>query len=71
VVWTPNGRLKPNVAILNGKEQKVEGPYYLRFTEGGQQRSELVEGDAAMAAAAAQKKEAVLQAKKPTACSHI
>jgi hypothetical protein len=46
-VWNSNGRLKPNVALVNGKEQKVEGPYYLRYTEGGKLRFELVGGDAA------------------------
>ena len=28
-VWNGNGRLKLNVALVNGKEQKVEGPYYI------------------------------------------
>jgi hypothetical protein len=48
---------------VNGNEPKVEGRYYLRFTEGGKRRFGLVGGDAAMAAAAAQKKEAALKAK--------
>jgi integrase len=62
-VWSGNGRLKPNVALVNGNEQKVEGQYYLRFTEGGKRHFELVGGDAAMTAAAAQKKEVALKAK--------
>ncbi len=62
-VWNGNGRLKPNVARLNGKEQKVEGPYYLRYTVGGKRRFEPVKGDAPVAAAAAQKKELALKAK--------
>jgi integrase len=62
-VWNGNGRLKPNVALVNGNEQKVKGRYYLRFTQDGRRRFKLVEGDAAMVAAAAQKKEAVLKAK--------
>lgn len=62
-VWNGNGRLKPDVALVNGNEQRVEGRYYLRFTEDGERRFKLVKGGAAMAAAAAQKKEAVLKAK--------
>ncbi len=62
-VWSGNGRLRPDVALVNAKEQKVEGQYYLRFTEGSKRRFELVGGDAATAAAAAQKKEAALRAK--------
>jgi integrase/recombinase XerD len=62
-VWSGNGRLKPNVALANGIERKVEGQYYLRFTEGGKRRFESVGGDAAMAVAAAQKKAAALKAK--------
>jgi integrase len=46
-----------------GNERKVEGQYYLRFTEGGKRRFERVGCDAAMAASAAQKKEAALKAK--------
>ena len=45
-VWNGNGRLKPNVALVNGNEQKVEGPYYLRFTQDGRRRFKLVKGDA-------------------------
>jgi len=58
-----NGRLKPNVALVDGNEQKVRGRYYLRFTEGGKRRFEPVKGDAAAAAAAAQKAELALKAK--------
>ncbi len=62
-VWNRNGRLGPNVAGVNGNEQKVEGRYYLRFTQDGRRLFKLIEGDAAMAAAAAQKKDAALMAK--------
>jgi hypothetical protein len=62
-VWSGNGRLKPNVTLVNGKEQKVEGRYYPRFTEGGKRRFELVGGDAGVAATAAQEKELALTAK--------
>jgi hypothetical protein len=37
-VWNENGRLKPNVAVVKEKEQKVRGPYYLRFTQDGRRR---------------------------------
>ena len=33
VVVNSNGRTKPGVALVGGVEQKVEGSYYLRFTE--------------------------------------
>ena len=62
-VWNGNGRLKPNVAFVNGNEQKVKGPYYLRFTQDGRRRFKLVKGDAAVATAAAQKAELALKAK--------
>ena len=60
-VWSGNGRLKPNVALVNGNEQKVEGQYYLRFTEGGNRRFEMVDGEASDAVVAAQKKAAALR----------
>ena len=62
-VWSANGRLKANVALVHGNERKVEGRYYLRYTEGRKRRFEMVGDDAAVAAAAAQKKEAALKAK--------
>ncbi len=62
-VWNGNGRLKPNVALVKGNEQKVEGPYYLRFTQDGRRRFKLVKGDAATVAAAAQKMELAFKAK--------
>lgn len=62
-VWNGNGRLKPNLALVNGNEKKVEGRYYLRFTEDGRRRFKLVKGDAAVATAAAQKVELALKAK--------
>ena len=62
-VWSANGRLKANVALVNGRERKVKGQYYLRYTQGRKRRFEIVGDDAAVAAAAAQKKEAALKAK--------
>jgi hypothetical protein len=62
-VWSGNGRLKPNVAFVNGNEQKVEGQFYLRFTEGGNRHFEMVDGEASDAVVAAQKKAAALKAK--------
>jgi integrase/recombinase XerD len=62
-VWNGNGRLKPNVAVVKGTEQKVKGRYYLRFTQDGRRRFKLVKGDAAVATAAAQKAELALKAK--------
>jgi hypothetical protein len=58
-----NGRVKPGLAVVKGVETKVEGSYYIRYTAGGKRRFELVKGDAAVAAAAAQEKETVLKAK--------
>jgi hypothetical protein len=62
-VWNGNGRLKANVALVKGNEQKVEGRYYLRFTQDGRCRFNLVKGDAAVATVAAQKEELALKAK--------
>lgn len=59
-VWNGNGRLKPDVALVKGSEQKVEGRYYLRFTQDGRRRFKLVEGDAAVAT---QKEQLALKAK--------
>ena len=61
--WNGHGRLKPNVALVDGNEQKVQGRYYRHFTEGGKRRFGLVGAAAAMAAAAAQKKETAIKAK--------
>ena len=36
VVVSRNGRIKPGVALVGGVEQKVDGSYYLRFTEDGE-----------------------------------
>lgn len=57
-----NGRLKPGVAILGGQEVKVDGTYCLRFTEAGKRRFVPVGTDPTLAAAAAKKQEALLQA---------
>jgi hypothetical protein len=58
-----NGRIKPGVARVGGVERKVEGSYYLRFTEGGKRRFVWVGDDAAEAIMAARKMEATLKAK--------
>src|SRR5271169_6363599 len=58
-----NGRIKPGVALVGGVEQKVEGSYYLRFTEDGQRRFGWVGDDAAEAITAARKMEVTLRAK--------
>ncbi|MGA2431076.1 MAG: site-specific integrase [Candidatus Acidiferrum sp.] len=57
-----NGRVKPGVAMVGGVEQKVEGSYYLRFTEDGERRFVWVGDDAADALTAARKMEATLKA---------
>jgi integrase/recombinase XerD len=62
-VVNSNGRIKPGVALVGGVEQKVEGSYYLRFTEDGQRRYGWVGDDAAEAVRMARKKEATLKAK--------
>jgi integrase len=58
-----NGRIKPGVALVGGVELKVEGSYYLRFTEDGKRRFGWVGDDAAEAVTMARKKEATLKAK--------
>lgn len=63
VVQNSNGRIKPNMALVRGVPQKVNGSYYLRFTEGGRRRWKLVKGGAAEAAAAVPKTEVALRAK--------
>jgi len=57
------GRIKPGVALVGGVERKLEGSYYLRFTEGGKRRFGWVGDDAAEALTMARKKEATLKAK--------
>ena len=51
-----NGRIKQSTALVNGVETKVEGPYYIRFTENGNRRLVCVGDDAAEARAAAEKR---------------
>jgi len=58
-----NGRIKPGMALVAGVERKVEGSYYLRFTEDGQRRFGWAGDDAAEAVTMARKKEATLKAK--------
>lgn len=59
-IWNGNGQAK--CRFCEGNEQKVEGRYYLRFTQDGRRRFKLVKGDASVAAAA-QKTELALKAK--------
>jgi len=58
-----NGRIKPGVALVGGVERKVEGSYYLRFTEDGKRRFVWVGDDPAEAIMAARKMETTLKAK--------
>jgi hypothetical protein len=62
-VVNSNGRIKTDVALVGGVEQKVGGSYYLRFTEGGNRLWKPVGDEAAEAMAAARKMEATLKAK--------
>jgi integrase/recombinase XerD len=63
VVVNSNGRIKPGLALVGGVEQKVQGSYHLRFTEGGNRQWMPVGDDAAEALTAARKMEATLKAK--------
>ena len=63
VVVNSNGRIKPGVGLVGGVERKVEGSYYVRFTEDGQRRFGWVGDDAGEALTAARKMEATLKAK--------
>jgi integrase len=58
-----NGRIKPGVALINGLQTKVQGTYYLRYTENGKRRFALAGSDAADAANEARRKELALKAK--------
>ena len=63
VVLSPNGRVKPDLVILNGKPEKhPEGAYYLEWREYGKRVRLSVGKDAQDAAARRQRKEAELNA---------
>jgi integrase/recombinase XerD len=63
VVLASNGRVKPNLVILNGKpERHPEGAYYLEWREHGRRVRLSVGKDAADASARRQRKEAELNA---------
>jgi len=63
--FAPNGKIKPGVAIIRGKEVRVEQTlgYYIRYTEHGKRRLDAVGTDAAVALNAMRRKEAMLKAK--------
>jgi len=64
VVWSANGRVKPDVVVVNGKEERhTEGGYYLDWTEGTTRRRISVGRDAQDAAAQRERKAAELSAK--------
>jgi integrase/recombinase XerD len=64
VVEAANGRVKPDVVIVNGQEERhPEGGYYLDWTEGTKRVRESVGRDAQDAAAERQRKAAKLNAK--------
>src|SRR5262252_4940755 len=63
VAQSPNGRIKPDVVIVNGKpERHAEGAYYLEWRENGRRIRLSVGKDAQDAAARRQRKEAELHA---------
>lgn len=63
VVVSANGRIKPDVVLVNGNEEKhPEGAYYLEWREGSKRVRLSVGKDAADASARRQRKEAELNA---------
>jgi integrase/recombinase XerD len=63
VVLAANGRVKPNVVLVNGKpEHHTEGAYYLEWREGAKRVRLSVGNNSADAAARRQRKEAELNA---------
>jgi integrase/recombinase XerD len=63
VAESPNGRLRPDVVMVNGKaERHAEGAYYLEWRENGKRVRLSVGKDAQDAAARRQRKEAELNA---------
>jgi integrase/recombinase XerD len=64
VVLSANGRVKPDVVLVNGKQERhPEGAYYLEWREGSKRRRLSVGKDAADANARRQRKEAELNAR--------
>jgi integrase len=63
IVLSANGRIKPDVVLVDGSEQRhPEGAYYLEWREGGKRVRLSVGKDAADASARRQRKEAELNA---------
>jgi integrase len=63
VLLSVNGRVKPDVVVVNGKEERhPEGAYYLEWREGAKRVRLSVGKDAADASARRQRKEAELNA---------
>jgi len=63
VVLSANGRVKPDVVLVNGKpERHTEGAYYLEWREGAKRVRLSVGKDAGDASASRQRKEAELNA---------
>ena len=63
VVLSPNGRVKPDLVLVNGKQERhPEGAYYLEWRENGRRVRLSVGKDAQDAAARRQRKEAELNA---------
>ena len=63
VVLSANGRVRPDLVLINGREERhSEGSYYLEWREGKKRRRLSVGKDAQDAAARRQRKEAELNA---------
>jgi hypothetical protein len=62
--FAPNGKIKPGVAVIRGKEAPVERTlgYYIRYTENGKRRPEPVGTDAGVALNTMRRKEATPKA---------
>jgi hypothetical protein len=69
VVLSPNGRVKPDLVLVNDKPEKhPEGAYYLEWREKGKRVRLSVGKDAQDAAARRQRKEAELNAQQRRSC---
>ena len=63
VVFTPNGRIKPDWVMVNDRQEKhPEGAYYLDWTEDGQRKRMAVGSDATAAYNSLKKKQSELDA---------
>jgi len=63
VIWAPNGRIKPHVVLIDGKEVvHSEGSYYIEWREDGKRLRLSVGNDPVEAAVERQRKEAELGA---------